>query len=92
MTKGMSDLAIAVARLTEARQWITESRDAAIFEERRIEFLSKLLDANNAMIAAQEERSAILEHVRKLKKNVERLQDWETRAGFGVTESGIHKG
>jgi hypothetical protein len=75
----MSDLAVAVARLQEARQTITEFRDAAEFQERRIEFLGKLLDATNAMLSAQEERSALLDRARQLEKEVERLEGWEAK-------------
>lgn len=73
----MSALAVAVARLQEARQSATAFQDAATFQERRIEFLGKLLDANNAMLSAQEERSALLDRIRDLENKIERHEDWK---------------
>jgi DNA-directed RNA polymerase subunit RPC12/RpoP len=76
MTTTMSDLAVAVARLQEARKMITAAHDAAAFEGQKVEFLSKLFDATNAMIVAQEERSALLERIRNLEKQNEQLKAW----------------
>ena len=76
----MSDLAVAVVKLKAAKD-IAESmvglRDAAAFQQKQIEFQSKLLDANNAAFAAQEERAAMLERVRELEKEITRLEAWE---------------
>jgi hypothetical protein len=42
-----------------------------------IEFQSKIIDANNAAFAAQEERSALLERIYELEKQVADFEAWE---------------
>jgi hypothetical protein len=75
----MSDLAVAVARLQEARQSINELRDAGSFQERRIEFFNKLADVTNAVLAAQEERATLLDRIRDLEREIERQEDWKAK-------------
>jgi hypothetical protein len=53
-------------------------RDAAAFQGKLIEFQSKIIDANNAAFAAQEERSALLQTIRDLEEEMARLKAWET--------------
>jgi predicted P-loop ATPase len=53
-------------------------RDTAAFQGKLLEFQSKLIDANNAAFAAQDERSAMLERIGELEKEVARLKAWET--------------
>lgn len=76
----MSDLAIASASLKAAKdiaQGMASLQDAASLHQKQVEFQSKLLDATSAVFAAQEERSAMLERIRELKKEVARLESWE---------------
>jgi hypothetical protein len=76
----MSAIAAALSSLKAAKdiaQAMIGLRDAAAFQEKQIEFQSKLLDANNAAFAAQEERSAMLERISELEKEVTRLEAWE---------------
>lgn len=77
----MGALAAALASLKAAKD-IAEAmvglRDAAAFQGKLIEFQSKIIDANNAAFAAQEERSALLQRVRDLEEQVARLKAWET--------------
>jgi hypothetical protein len=54
-------------------------RDSAALQSRLIEFQSKLIDANNAAFAAQEERSGLLDRIGKLEKEVVALESWERR-------------
>jgi superfamily II helicase len=78
----MSGLAIATANLKAVKD-IGEAMaglgDAAALQQKQIEFQSKLYDANNALIAAQEERSAMLERIGQLEKEVTRLEAWEAK-------------
>lgn len=64
MAEGMSDLAVAMARLKAARD-IAE-QDTSGFQQRRSEFLSALFDAYDALFRAQEERSTLLARIREL--------------------------
>ena len=43
------------------------------------EFQSKIIDANNAVFAAQEERSSMLERIRELEKQVADFEEWKTK-------------
>jgi hypothetical protein len=52
-------------------------RDTAAFQGKLIEFQSKIIDANNAAFAAQEERSSLLQTIRDLEKEVTDLKAWE---------------
>jgi hypothetical protein len=42
-----------------------------------IELQSKILDAQSGMLAAQDERSALIERIRTLEEEVARLKAWE---------------
>jgi hypothetical protein len=53
-------------------------RDTAAFQTKLIEFQGKLIDANNAAFSAQEERTALLERIRDLEKQVADLKAWRT--------------
>ena len=76
----LSAIAAALSSLKAAKD-IAESmlglRDAAAFQGKLIEFQSKIIDANNAAFAAQEERSALLEKVRDLEKQVAEFKAWD---------------
>jgi hypothetical protein len=52
-------------------------RDTQAFQSKLLEFQFKLIDANNAAIAAQDERVALLERVSALEKEVARSEAWE---------------
>jgi hypothetical protein len=53
-------------------------RDTVAFQAKLIEFQGKLIDANNAAFAAQDERTALLERMRDLEKQVTDLKAWDT--------------
>lgn len=76
----MGAIAAALSSLKAAKD-IAESmiglRDAAAFQGKLIEFQSKIIDANNAAFAAQDERSALLERIRELEKEVADFKAWE---------------
>src|SRR5712671_1737227 len=76
----MSALASALASLKAAKD-IAEAmiglRDAATFQAKLLEFQSKLIDANTAAFAAQDERVALLERVGALEKEIAQLRAWE---------------
>src|SRR5438045_1906145 len=77
----VSAIAAAINSFKAAKD-IAESmiglRDAAAFQGKLIEFQSKIIDANNAAFAAQEERSALLEKIRELEQEVANFEAWET--------------
>jgi hypothetical protein len=64
----LSAIAAALSSLKAAKD-IAEAmiglRDTTAFQAKLIEFQSKLIDANNAAFAAQDERSAFLLRIRK---------------------------
>ena len=66
--KAMKDIAEATIGL----------RDAAAFRERQIEFQGKIIDAQNALTALQEERTALIEAVRQREEEIASLKAWET--------------
>jgi hypothetical protein len=77
----MSAIAAAVSALNAAKdiaQAMISLRDAAAFQAKLIEFQSKLIDANSAAFAAQDERSALLERIRDLEKEMAAIKAWET--------------
>lgn len=75
-------MAAALSSLKAAKD-IAESmvglRDAAAFQGKLIEFQTKLIDANNATFAAQDERAVMLERIRQLEKEMADLKTWETK-------------
>src|ERR1700730_14432489 len=76
----MSAIAASLSSLKAAKdiaQSMIGLRDAAAFQGKLIEFQSEIIDANNAAFAAQEERSALLEKVRDLEKQVADFKAWE---------------
>jgi hypothetical protein len=52
-------------------------RDTAAFQGKLLEFQSKIIDANSASFAAQDERATMLERIRDLEKEVADLKAWE---------------
>ena len=58
---------------------MVDLRDAAAFQTKLLEFQSKLIDANSAAFAAQDERSALLQHVSALEKEVANFKAWGAR-------------
>lgn len=53
-------------------------RDTAAFQTKLIEFQAKIIEANNAAFAAQDERAALLQQIRDLEKQVADFKAWET--------------
>ena len=77
----MSAIASALASLNAAKdiaQAMIGLRDTAAFQEKRLEFQSKILDAQNSAFAANEERTTLIDRVRKLEKELADLKAWET--------------
>ena len=66
--KAMKDIAEATIGL----------RDAAAFRERQIEFQGKIIDAQNALSALQEERTTLIETIRRRDEEIARVKAWET--------------
>jgi hypothetical protein len=77
----ISAIASALSSLKAAKdiaEAMVSLRDTAAFQSKLIEFQGKLIDANNAAFAAQDERTALLERIRELEKQVADLKAWET--------------
>jgi hypothetical protein len=77
----MSAIAAALSSLNAAKdiaQAMIGLRDSAAFQAKLIEFQSKLIDANSAAFAAQDERSTLLERIRELEKEMAAIKAWET--------------
>lgn len=52
-------------------------RDAAAFQTKVIEFQSKILDAQSGAMAAQDERSTLLQRISELEKEVAGFKAWD---------------
>jgi hypothetical protein len=77
----VSAIASALSALKAAKdiaQTMVGLRDDATFNQKLIEFQSKLIDANNAAFAAQDERAALLNEIERLNKQISSLDSWET--------------
>lgn len=53
-------------------------RDAATFQEKRLELQSKMLEAQSAAFAANDERAALIQRVSSLEQEIARLKAWDT--------------
>jgi hypothetical protein len=53
-----------------------ELRDAETFQLKRFELQSKLLDAQDSVFAAQQERSALIEETEKLRRQISDVLEW----------------
>jgi hypothetical protein len=53
-------------------------RDAAAFQEKRLELQSKMLEAQSAAFAANEERATLIERVSSLEQDVAHLRAWDS--------------
>lgn len=65
--KAMKDIAEAMVGL----------RDAAAFRERQIEFQGKIIEAQSALSALQDERSTLIETIREREEEIARLKAWD---------------
>lgn len=62
-------------------------RDGQISQAQAIEFQSKILDAQSSMFAANEERTALINHVRELEEEMARLKAWDAeKQRYALTE------
>jgi len=52
-------------------------RDASAFRERQIEFQQRIIDAQSAISAVQQENAALTERIRHLEKEINNLKAWE---------------
>jgi hypothetical protein len=72
----------AVAASLNAAKEITKAmiglRDAALIQGKVIELNSTILDAQSSAFAANDERSALIEQVRDLEKQLVDLKAWDT--------------
>jgi hypothetical protein len=64
--KGMKDIAEAMIGI----------RDAQVLQEKRLEFQSRLIDAQNSVMAVQEERSTLVEEITQLKEKIAAMENW----------------
>jgi hypothetical protein len=68
----------ALKGLKDIAQGIVAAHDIAAFRERQIEFQGKIIDAQDAISAIQEERATLLETIRQLEKQVAEFETWES--------------
>jgi predicted nuclease with TOPRIM domain len=53
--------------------------NAAAFRERQIEFQGKIIEAQSALMALQEEHALLVETIRDLEKEVANLKEWNSQ-------------
>jgi hypothetical protein len=64
-------------------------RDAAVFQEKRLELQSKIMDAQGSVFAVNEERSSLLQRVSELEKEIAGLKAWdEEKKCYHLTDVG----
>lgn len=77
---GITELSSLLSSLKAARD-ISEAmfslRDATAMQTKRFELQSKILDAQASALAAQEERSSLMERIRQLEEETARLKAWD---------------
>ena len=54
-------------------------RDAAAFRERQIEFQGKIIEAQGALFALQEERTTLIQTIRSLEEQVANWEAWDAK-------------
>lgn len=88
----ISAFAKALAAIRAAKdiaETMVSVRDTAAFNAKMIEFQSKIIDANNAAFAAQDERTALLDEIRRLQKKVAEFENWEAeKRRYQLTDFG----
>ena len=75
----VSSIGAMLASLNAAKnvaQAMIDTRDTAVFQSKMIEFQSKILDAQSSAFAANDERAALIESVRKLEARVAQIEAW----------------
>lgn len=68
----------AINGIKDIAQAMIGLRDAAAVQEKRIEFQDKIIQAQQAIMAAQEERTTLVQRVDELEKQLARFKAWET--------------
>jgi hypothetical protein len=78
----MSSFSAALGALKAAKD-IAEAmiglRDATAFQGKLFEFQSKIIDAQNSVFAANDERATLIESERQLKEEVASLKAWDAQ-------------
>jgi hypothetical protein len=78
---GIPEIAGALSSLKATKDLLEAMvglRDAATFQEKRIELQSRVLEAQGSVLAAQDACAAFVERIRHLEQEIARLKDWET--------------
>src|SRR5580700_6298786 len=88
----ISAISAAISALNGAKdiaQSMISLHDRKAFQAKLLEFQGKLIDANNAALAAQDERTALLQRVGDLEKEIARLKTWVTeKQRYQLTDIG----
>ena len=74
----IASLLTALKAAKDIAQTMVGLRDDTEFNQKLIEFQSKLIDANNAAFEAQDERAALLNEIERLNKQIASLEAWES--------------
>lgn len=86
---GVAEISAGFGALKAAKeivQGLDATRQAIITGEIKVELLGKIIEAQQAMLAAQEQHSLMVREVDGLRAEVERLKDWSgKRADYELT-------
>jgi hypothetical protein len=76
----MVDFASAMSALKTIKDTVQSMiglRDAAAFQAKQLELQGIIIDAQNAVFEANQERTELLAKIAQLESQIERLEDWE---------------
>ncbi|MEJ0063089.1 MAG: hypothetical protein WDO70_07780 [Alphaproteobacteria bacterium] len=79
-----TEITAALTSLKAAKdvaQAMVTLRDHEAFQSKLFEFQSKIIDAQNAVLAANDERTGLITHINDLEKQLADMQAWEIEKG-----------
>ena len=68
----------ALNALKDIAKTVADLRDAAAFNEKRVELQSKIIEAQTGAMLAHEERSKLIQRVGFLEEEIARLKAWDS--------------
>jgi hypothetical protein len=73
----ISGALMALRAANDIAQAMIGLRDASAFQSKLIEFQAKIIEANSSAFAAQDERTALLQKIAELEKEMAGFKAWE---------------
>lgn len=73
---GVASAMSALKALKDIAESMVSVRDAKAFNAKLIEFQARIIDAQDSVFAAQEERTALVDRVRELEKQIADAEAW----------------